>query len=140
MSALQTSSAVLIRSALADALRTIPGLQASPYILSNPTPPSAHVRRGTVVYDQAMQGGVHLWTFTVQAFVALSSDIGASQLLDKYLSPTGSSSVKAAIEADTSLGGVVADLHVTEATGEQLFVRDQGGQVLGSEWTVMVWL
>ena len=135
-----SSTVADIRAAIATALRAIPGLQATPYVLANPTPPSAHVARGEVTYDQAMQGGVHTWVYRVQAFVALTSDIGAAALLDTYLSPDGAYSIKAAIETDTSLGGVVADLHVTSATGEQVFVRDQGGSVLGSEWTVQVWL
>lgn len=129
-----------IRVAIAEALQTIPALQASPYVLSNPTPPSAHVMRGDVLYDQAMQGGTHVWTMRVQAFVALTTDQGAQALLDQFLAPDGSYSVKAAIEADTSLGGIVQDLHVTAANGEQQYVRDQGGPVLGSEWTVEVWL
>ncbi len=133
-------TALDIRNGIADNLRTIPGLQVSAYALANPTPPAAHVLRGSVLYDQAFHGGTHIWTMRVQAFVALVSDIGGQKLLDRYLSPDGALSVKAAIEADTTLGGAVADLHVTTATGEQVFLRDQGGSVLGSEWTVEVWL
>jgi len=129
-----------IRAALAEALTAIPGLQASAYQMSSPTPPTAHVLRGAEEYDQSFQGGLHRPTFRVQAFVALSTDQGAPQLLDRYLDPTGDLSVKAALEADTSLGGLVQDLHVTTTTGETLFVRDQGGPLLGSEWTVEVWL
>lgn len=135
-----TAVATEIREAMASALLVIPGLQVSAFMLSNPTPPSAHVERGDVLYDQAMQQGVHVWPFRIKAFVALLSDIGAATLLDTFLSPTGARSVKAAIEADPTLGGVVSDLHVTGATGEQVFVREQGGPVLGSEWSVMVWL
>lgn len=135
-----SASASEIREALAAALRTIPGLQATPYVLASPTPPSAHVMRGEILYDQALQGGTHIWTMRVQAFVALVSDQGAQLLLDRYLSAEGAYSVKAAIEADTSLGGIIDDLHVLSATGETQYVREQGGQVLGSEWTVQVWL
>ncbi len=129
-----------IRQGIADALGVIPGLQAKPYALAAPTPPFAHVLRGDVQYDQAMQGGTHLWTMRVQAGVGLATDQGSQALLDSYLSADGAQSIKQAIEADTSLGGIVADLHVESANGEQVYVRDQGGPVLGSEWTVQVWL
>lgn len=135
-----SATALEVRTAIATALRVIPGLQASPYMLANPTPPAAHVLRGDILYDQAMQGGTHIWTMRVQVFVSLVSDIGGQMLLDEYLSPDGARSVKAAVEADRTLGGIVDDLHVTTASGEQVYVRDQSGQLLGSDWNVEVWL
>lgn len=129
-----------IREGIATALKAIPGLQASAYLLGNPTPPFAQVLRGPVTYDQAMSGGVHRWTMTVRAYVALVSDIGAQKLLDEFLAAEGSRSIKAAIEEDTTLDGAVSDLHVTGASGEQEYVREQGGPLLGSEWNVDVWL
>ena len=141
MSAATTDATALeIRTAIAEALRAIPGLNAQPYVLGNLTPPTATVMRGPVEYDQAMMGGVHDWTFIVRCYVASVTDIGAQTRLDDYLSAEGSSSVKAAIEADRTLGGVVSDLHVTGASGEQELVREQGGPLLFSEWTVEVWL
>lgn len=139
---LATDTALRIRQAMADQLRDqIAGLNAQPYLLSNLTPPCATVLRGPLTYDQAMQGGVHFWTFLVRAFVASVTDIGAQRLLDQYLAPEGEMSIKAAIEDDPTLGGVVQELHVTGATGEQELVRDQGGgPLLFSEWTVEVWL
>lgn len=134
------ATALEIREGIATALKTIPGMQASPYVLGNITPPSAYVLRGPVAYDQAMEGGTHTWTFVVRAFVASVTDIGAAARLDEFLAPSGTRSIKAAIEDDPTLGGVVDDLHVTQATGEQEFVRDQGGPLLFSEWTVEVWL
>ena len=129
-----------IREALASSLLTIPGMQISAWQLANATPPCAQISRGPVDYDQAMQGGVHRPNFTVTAYVALVSDQGAQRLLDRYLAADGDLSVKQAIEADRTLGGLVQDLHVTGATGEQPYARDQGGPVLGSDWTVEVWL
>ena len=129
-----------IREALATALLVIPGMQISAWQLANATPPCAQIARGPVEYDQAMQGGVHRPTFTVTAYVALVSDKGSQMLLDRFLSADGDRSVKQALEADRTLGGLVQDLHVTGATGEQPYARDQGGPVLGSDWTVEVWL
>lgn len=135
-----TDEITLIRRALADSLLVIPGLQVSPVVLANPTPPCAQVTRGPLQYHQAMYDGVSRPNFTVTCYVALVSDIGAQQLLDRYLAPTGDLSVKQALEVDTTLGGLVQDLIVTGATGEQPYAREQGGPVLGSDWAVEVWL
>lgn len=136
-----------IREALADALTVIPGMQASAQQLSNFTPPCALVKRGPVEFDEAMFGGVHHWLMNVQVMVAMASDIGAQMLLDKFLAPDGDYSVKSALEADRQLGGLVSDLHVTQANGEQVYVRESGGHLqgggqplLGSEFTVEIWL
>lgn len=131
-----------IREALAGALTVIPGLQTSGYMLSNPTLPFAGVKRGDVDYDRSMIGAdqLHGVTMTVTVLVADLNDIGAAKILDQYLAPDGALSVKQAVEADTSLGGLVEDLRVTGANGEQTFVREGGGPMLGSEWTVDIWL
>jgi hypothetical protein len=71
-----------------------------------------------------MGRGLDKWTFTVQAFVALASDIGAQVKLDAFLAPSGSQSVKAAIEADGTLGGIVADTSVVSCTGYRVYARD----------------
>lgn len=124
-----------IRQAVAAALTTIPGLNATAYQMSTPDLPTAHVSRGPFTYDQALQGGVHNLTLTITAYVALVSAEGAQMLLDRYLAADGEFSVKEAVEADTTLGGLVQDLHVTGATGETSYAREQGGPVLGSDWT-----
>lgn len=129
-----------IREGLADSLRTIDGLQVSPYVLSNPTLPAAVITRGPIDYDQAFQGGTHMLTLLVRVYVADLLDIAAATNLDAYLDVEGDASVFAAIEADTTLGGLIQDLHVTDAKGEQVYVRDTGGPMLGSEWTVNTWL
>ncbi len=93
-----------------------------------------------MIYDQAMAGGTHTWTMRVQVGVGGMYDQAASERLDEYLSADGARSVKQAIEADTTLGGIVQTLHVTSANGEIAFRREQGADVLGSEWQVQVWL
>ena len=140
MTAVAAVTTAQIREGIADNLKAIPGIQASAYVLTNPQPPCVHVMRGDVTYDRAMNGGEHSWVMRVRAFVAAVSDIGGQQLLDQFVAPTGDRSIKQAIEADRTLGGVVSDLRVTQATGEQEYVRDQGGPLLGSEFTVEVWL
>ncbi len=141
MSALQIEGniATQIRRALSDSLKAIPGLQPSPYPLASPTAPAAHILRGEVLYDQAMNSGLQDWTFLVQVFVGVATDQGAQILLDSYLSPDGPRSVKAALEVDPRLGGLIQDMDVLSAAGEQIYIIDNR-QYLGSEWTVRILL
>jgi len=127
-----------IRAGLATNLSTIAGCQISGYMLSAPTPPCLYVVPGDIEFDQAMQRGMDRWTFRVVALAGLASDIGAQKKLDEFLAPSGATSVKAAVEADRTLGGVVDDLRVTAATGYRTYGQP-GGQVhLGVEFTVDV--
>lgn len=125
---------------MADALSTIPGCQTSAYVLTNPTPPHLCVIRGDTAYDLAMANGVQTRELNVRAYVADTSDQGAPMLLDQFVDPDSDRSVKAALEADSTLGGVVSDLHVSGASGEQVYVTDGRGPLLGSEFQVTVWL
>ncbi len=129
-----------IRAGIAENMGSIKGLQVLDYVSSQPVPPSADVRRGPVDYDQAMADGLHRPTMLVRVYVGNVTDQGSQTLLDSYLDPTGSQSVKEAIESDRTLGGTVQDLHVTGASGAQQFALEGQPIMLGSEWTVEVWL
>lgn len=127
-----------IRSGIAANLATVTATQISSYQLSNPTLPALAVFPAGVEYNQAFNRGVEKWTFTVQALVAYTSDVDGQQLLDAYLAPSGSTSVRAAIESDRTLGGVVHALEVTRASGYVLYA-DAQPPVLGAEWTVDIY-
>lgn len=123
---------------LATNLSTIDGVQVSAWMLSSPTPPAIHVIPPAIEYHQAMQDGFNELTFTVQAFVALGTDIGTQKRLAQLRAPTGSSSIKAAIEADRTLGGVVKDLIVRSSSEPEVFVQAER-QMLVSDFTVTVY-
>jgi hypothetical protein len=53
--------------------------------------------------------------FTVSVVVGRSAERTAQTLLDGYLSYAGATSIRAAIESDRTLGGVVQDLIVESA-------------------------
>lgn len=126
-----------IRVALAAALQTMPGIgQVSPYMLASPTPPSAHVYPGSTTYDAAFQRGLDEWRFTIQVFVALTTDVGSQQTLDVMLAP--GSGVKKVVEADKTLGGACADLRVESCSGYRQYVFDGRGPLIGAEWTVVI--
>lgn len=124
---------------MASALGVIPDVQVNPYALAQPTPPGIQILPGAVQYDQAFGRGLDEWTFTVQGFVALTSDIGSQVVLDAMSAPSGSGSVKAALEADKTLGGLVQSLHVTEQTaGRVVDIPGSGSPMLLVEWRVQV--
>jgi hypothetical protein len=132
-----------MREGLRANLATITDLQVSAYMLSSPTPPSAHVvpggDAGDIDYDQAMGRGLDLWRFTVQAFVGLPTDQGAQVLLDTFMEPSGPQSVKEALESDCTLGGAADDLHVVSCTGYKQFVFEGRPPLLGAGWHVHVY-
>ena len=115
--------------------------QVSPYMLANPTPPTIHIYPATIDYDLTMVHGYDKWVLTVQAVAGEVSDIGAQQLLDTLL--TGPHSVNALLYSEPTGGtiqtsGVIDDLSVTGWTGYRLYVRENGGPVVGAEWNVEI--
>lgn len=118
-------------------------VQVSAWMLENPSDRCFHVYPGdssgdAILYHTTSGGRSPTFTVTVEGIVALVSDIGGQQLLDEMLDPDGPNSVRQAIEADSTLGGTVADLIVTKASGYRVFVI-AGMQKLGSQWTVEVY-
>lgn len=112
--------------------------QISGYALSPGTLPSIQVLGPAgIEYDKAMGRGHDDYEITVQAIVALTTDRGAQELLDRMLDPSGAASVKTAIEADRTLGGVVDHTWVVSATGYRQYSTTQG-EALGCEFTVAV--
>lgn len=127
-----------IRQGLADALEPIPRLNQSAYLLSQPTLPQAEIEPGEIAYDLTFARGFDRYTLTIRVQVGMASNIGAQKTLDRMLAPAGDYSVKAAVEADLTLGGACEDLRVTECTGYRVYVREGGPPALGAEWRVEV--
>lgn len=129
-----------VREALATNMQPIPGVQVSAYMLGNPTPPSIEVMPDEVEYDKTFQRGTDYWFFKVRAFVGKPDAIGAQKRLDRMLASSGAESVKARIESDHTLGGLVDNLLVTKCSGYRVYGAGQSGPgVLGAEWSVRVW-
>jgi hypothetical protein len=127
-----------IRTALAANLSTIPDLQVSAYVLSNPTPPSAVVFAGPTEFDKAFGRGMDMLVFMVRVVVAAVSDISAVVNLDPYMAGSGARSIKAAIESDSTLGGSVFDVSVVGTDGEQIYTFEGRPPALGAEFRVEV--
>lgn len=129
-----------IRAAIAASLAVLPDCQVSAYMLANPTPPCIDVfpdPEQEIVYDRAMQQGAGEWNLIVRGRVAFSTDQGAQMRLDEWIASSGPGSVKAAVEADCTLGGAAEDLIVRACRAYQLS-EDTGVLYLAAEWSVRV--
>lgn len=103
-----------LRTGIATNLATITGLRTSPTLPDNPNPPIALVTPVSVSFDDVFQRGMQTYTFSVSVIVGRVDERTAQNKLDGFVSSTGSSSIKLAIERDKTLGGKAFDCRVTE--------------------------
>jgi hypothetical protein len=105
-----------IRNGIATALTTIGGLRASADLGATINPPIALVAfPDPIEYDQTLGHESDVYTIPVQIFVATSNMRAGILKMTGYLDKTGTSSVKVAIEADSTLGGACSSLRVLRA-------------------------
>lgn len=127
-----------IREGIASNLSTIPGLRTSWYVPDDPKPPIAVVLPDSVRFDVAFSRGLDEYTFFVFVIVGRVNERTAQSLIDTYCNPSGAESIKAAIEADKTLGGSAYDCRVTE-------LRNYTAQTIAevtyltAEWVVTVY-
>ena len=111
-----------VRNGIKARLATIDGLRANATEPASPSPPAAWPIPRTGAYNADFEGDTTLQM--VVRVVVNPADLNRGQTaLDAYLSPTGANSIKAAIEADPSLGGVVDSTRVIgwSAYGQYVF-------------------
>ena len=126
-----------LRTGLATRLATITGLRTSAQIPEQPNPPQAIVYPQRITYDGAFSRGHDEYLFTILVVVGRAGERSAQTALDAYCSGSGASSIKTAVEADSTLGGKAFDCRVTEMTGQgSLTVGD--ATYLTAEFTVQV--
>jgi hypothetical protein len=101
-----------IRTALASAMSTIPGLRTSAHVPDNPRPPIAVVIPDNVQYDLNARRGADRYLFTVTVIVGRADDRTAQSSLDSFV--VGPTSIKTAIERDRTLGNKVNTCRVTD--------------------------
>jgi len=105
-----------IATGLQTRLGTISGLRAYSFQPEQLNPPFAFPVLQQVEYHKAMGGGDVVMTWGITAVTGRWTDRTAHTLLDGYLSYSGASSLRAAIEGDLTLGGVASTLVVGSAT------------------------
>lgn len=104
-----------IKQGIATALATIPGLRSYAVQPDNLNPPFAWPMLDTVTYNGAMRGGLITHIYTVTVVVGRAAERTAQNALDGYVSYDSATSIRAALEADRTLGGVVQNLLVESA-------------------------
>jgi hypothetical protein len=113
-----------LRAGLATQLGTISGLRTTTETPDTISPPIAIVNVANVNYDRTFQRGLDEYNFVITVIVGRVGERSAQRLLDSYVSTTGTSSVKLAIELDRTLGGKCDSLRVTD-------MRNYGSLVIG---------
>lgn len=130
-----------IRAALAAAVSAISGMQTWPDIPGAITAPAFAAGEVTIEYDKAFRGGggglVEL-VVKGRLYAAAADVAGGQKTLDGYLATTGPLSVKAAIEADLTLGGTTRTLHVERVHSYALYTVG-GIDYYGAQYDVRVW-
>lgn len=127
-----------IKTALKARFATISGLRTAATMPPKPEPPMVAIL-GPVRwrYDETMDGLVD-YTFEAHLFVNPSDLTRAQTALDAYLAPTGNSSLRAAIDGDPDLGGVVHFARVIGGNAYARLVDTAGGQLLSAAVEVEV--
>ena len=107
-----------VSTALQTALATITGLRTFSYQPEQLNTPLAFPVLNSVSYHRTMGKTTMIGTmdFTIFVVVGRYTDRTAHATLDSYLSPTGVSSVRSAIEASDTLGGVVSTVIVESSS------------------------
>lgn len=121
-------------------MSVISGVQTNAYNVSNPTFPSLIV----LGHDEVDYGNLAFgrrdteWNLIVRGYVSQNIDQAGQQRLDAWLAPNGAESVRTALEADQTLGGLADWVQVIRATGTNIFQLPNQISALGTDWTVQV--
>ena len=120
------ASVSAIAEGLKTRLATISGVRAYSYQPEQLNPPFAYPILNGVSYHQTMGmgGAVTQFDWSVYVVVGRWVDRVAMTNLDAFLSPTGASSIRAALEGDRTLGGACSDLMVATSANISALEQD----------------
>lgn len=110
----------------------ITGLTALDYTPDSVEPPMFFPVPIDVEYDLAMSRGLDRITMTWRVLVSRTDDRASQRLLNSYLDGVGSTSLKAAISSDLTLGGACHNLRLERAEGNR-FYEHNGIKFLGAQ-------
>jgi hypothetical protein len=130
-----------IRAGMANAVKAIAGMQTWPNIPGSIVAPAFASGEVEIDYDKTFRGGAAgLAELVVKGrLYAGTADTPAGQAaLDSYLAPSGLLSVKAAIEADLTLGGTCKTLRVERVHSYAIY-NVGGTEYYGAQFEVRVW-
>lgn len=123
-----------VRTNLKTALTAITGLRCYDTIPDSINVPGAVVGQLDFAFDTTMARGFDTASVEVLLIVGRMSERSAQNKLDGYLSGSGSTSIKAAIEVDKTLSGAVQTLRVTTATAGT--IQAAGNDMLAYRYNV----
>ena len=111
-----------VRTGIGVALDTISGLRTFDYVPDSLAPPAAVVEPLEIDYDEAMKQGCEFYRAFILVIVGRMSDRSSQDRLDAYLTTTGATSIKAALETDRTLGGACSTLQVASTRPREVVV------------------
>lgn len=126
-----------VRQGLAVNADAITGLTCYGYVPDSISEPAFFVAEVDIDFTGAMARGMDTLMITCRVLVSRAEDWASQALLDGYLSGSGVTSLKAAIESDTTLGGECDDLMVMRTQGYR-FYEHSSAQYVGAELVVKV--
>lgn len=129
-----------VRAALATAAAAVtadPALTCFGYRPDSVPEPCLYVAGYTIDYDRAADRGADQITFRLRLLVSRTDDLTGQAALDGFMAGSGAGSVKAALEADGTLGGRCDWLHVSGAAADDL-IEHGGTWYFGADITVEV--
>jgi hypothetical protein len=125
-----------VREGLAsNVIAALPELTCYGFVPDSVSEPCFMAGEVDVDYDLTF-GGMDQLTVTCRLLVSRADDAASQELLNGYLS-RGDSGVKAAIQADCTLGGACDDLRVVRVQGYR-FYQHENATYLGAEFVVQV--
>jgi len=133
------ASLTAIRNGLATNLAAVPNMTVNKYVTLQPVPPVFIIRPhpDTLVdHHQAMHEGVQEWHMIVEAWAGTLNEAEQAQQLLDVLCSTGTSSVRAAIEADPTLGGAVGSAMVVRCRSYREFKTPEGAWIISATWDI----
>lgn len=107
-------NAANLHDAIATALATVPGLRVADHLPEAVSPPMAVIQIQSVTYHRAMKGGSSEWKYVISVVAGRMGERSAQITLDGWMSWDGSQSIRAAIEADRTLGGNCSTLIIED--------------------------
>lgn len=127
-----------VANGLKTRLDTISGLRVYAFQPDqNATNPVGFPILEEVIYHRAFQGGDVLMNWTIAIIVGRYTDRTAYALLDDYLSFDGAKSVRAALEADKTLGGICQTL-IVQSSADVTSISQADAEFLQIRFRVQV--
>ena len=132
------ASLTSIRNGIGSNLSAISSLSVFNYVPDSIEPPTAVVGvMSSLEYDSTMSRGSDTYNIPIYMYVSRVDAELSQDSLDSYLDGSGSTSVKSAIEGDTTLGGVVSSARVVEASNYGVYTVNSI-DYLGVEFSVEI--